>query len=73
MAIYSQFEDSKIANASVAQFLLKHEQLLLEDRIEMMGYQVSEYLGENYEPLIEKVVEFNTIGVLSERQIITNI
>ena len=38
-----------------------------------MGYQVSEYLGQNYEPMIEKIVEFNTIGVLSESQIITNI
>ena len=45
MAIYNQFEDANVANASVAQFLLKHEQLLQENRIEMMGYQVSEYLG----------------------------
>ena len=28
MAIYNQFEDANVANASVAQFLLKHEQLL---------------------------------------------
>ena len=73
MAIYSQFEDFNIANASVAQYLLKHEQLLEEDRIEIMDYQLSEYLGKNYEPLIEKVVEFNTIGMLEEDQIVTNI